>query len=126
MYRGHGRLNQVILNRYINGGDSAMRHHNNHNCLCKFIQRKLKELCPDLSINVVAVHEMDNLMKDLLHQLGSVSKDLLMNSRKRTLGAHSIAMASKIVLPKQLYQCSKLHGVKALQRYRRSNRDSLH
>lgn len=98
--------------------EERMKHRLNYNCLCSYIQRKLKDKHPDMSISVVAVHEMDNLLKDFMEQVGKVSRDLLKSSGKSTLTTRSLATACKIVLPKNLHQCSKGHGIRAMEKYK--------
>lgn len=92
-----------------------------HNyCLTTFIRRKLRTTQPHITINQLAVHEIDHLLKDVMQKIGEAAEDLLKTSERVTLSPYCMSKACKLALPKRLAKEGRDKGRMAFHKYKAS------
>lgn len=89
-----------------------------YNCFTPYIRRKLRAKHPGLTISALAVHEIDNLLKDVMDKIGECAADLLQTSDRFTINPYNLARACKLALPPRLCANSGEMGLAALLQYR--------
>lgn len=93
-----------------------------YDCLTPYLRKILKEKQPNMTITSLAVHEIDNMLKDIMDKIGGAATDLLDTSGRVTLTPYSLAKAIRLALPTRLSNKSRICGKNALHRYNSSYR----
>lgn len=91
-----------------------------YNCLTRYIRKTLRRMHPQMTINSLAVHEIDNLLKDVFQQIGEAAGELLETSDRVTIRPSTLAKACRLVLPRTLSYQSRRVAKEALMKYHRS------
>lgn len=74
------------------------RNHGKDTTYSRQIYKLLKCICPDLSINVVAMNIMNSFVEDLLERIATEASKLVHYSKKSTMGSNDIIAAAKLII----------------------------
>lgn len=91
-----------------------------YTCLTSYIRKKMKRVQPAMTINSLAIHQIDNLLKDVMEKICEASIGLMMNSNRSTLSTYCLAKACNLALPEGLAKYGKQMARGAIIKYRRS------
>lgn len=113
----NGMRESLFIDQEENQGMQMVR---SNNCLTSYIRRKLRTTQPQMTINKLALHEIDNLLKDVMEKIGDAANGLLQTSDRSTLSPYCLARACKLALPGRLGQDGRDKGRVALHKYKAS------
>lgn len=91
-----------------------------YTCLTSYIRKKMKRMQPEMTINSLAIHQIDNLLKDVMERICEASIGLMETSNRSTLSTYCLAKACNLALPAGLAKHGKQMAKGAIIKYRRS------